>query len=326
MSEKAKKYGLTLKNRVVLANVLFWLLLAGLMSYAISFNGDLNDRSWLALFTQGLFGITLFMVPAVYFNTQVLLPHLYLKKRYWAYTGALVLVALVWPPFPIYLNNLIDTHFFNSQPEDLDKPFDLVGIFVILFVLIASTFVNLFYRELTKQGRADEAEKEKLSIELSMLRNQISPHFFFNTLNNLYALALEESKETPAVILKLSEMMRYTLYDCDGSSVKLSQEVNYLENYINLQLIRYRQKVDVQFEKAVSDGEIEICPLVLIVFLENAFKHGVEGLEEGAFVHIKLEAIEGEILFHMINKTGLVREHWTQKSQKALGTGVWRPV
>lgn len=307
MTEQVEKSRLLTKTRVILANVLFWLLLAGFLSFAIAQTNTVDDRSWPSLFAQGLFGISLFMVPSVYFNTQVLVPHLLVKKRYFAYVGALILTSLVWPPFPIYLDNLIDSHFFNAQPEDLDEPFDVVGMFVTFFVMVISSLVNMSYRSLRQQGRVDKAEKEKLTIELSMLRNQISPHFFFNTLNNLYALALDESKETPAVILKLSEMMRYTLYDCDGSSVKLSDEINYLENYINLQLIRYRQNVDIQFEKRVTDSEIEICPLVLIVFLENAFKHGVEGLESGAFVHMRLEANNDYILFRIANKIGPVR-------------------
>ena len=296
------------KTKVILANVLFWLLLAGFLSYAIAQTNTVEGRSWPSLFAQGLFGISLFMVPAVYFNTQVLVPQLLVKKRYYSYVGVLILCSLVWPPFPIYLDNLIDTHLFNAPPEDLDEPFDVVGMFVTFFVMVISSLANMSYRSLKQQGKVDKAEKEKLSMELNMLRNQISPHFFFNTLNNLYALALEESKETPAVILKLSEMMRYTLYDCDGSSVKLTDEISYLENYINLQLIRYRQNVDIQFEKTVANPDLEICPLVLIVFLENAFKHGVEGLEEGAFVHMKLVADEGHIHFHIANKMGPVRK------------------
>lgn len=296
------------RTKVIAANVLFWILLAGFISYAISLTNVVVDRTWPSLFAQGLLGITLLMVPPVYFNTLVLVPNLLVKKRYLAYAGTLVLIAVVWPPFPIYLDNLIDSHFFNAQPEDLDEPFDVVGIFVTLFVMIVSSLVNMAYRSLTQQGRVDKAEKEKLSMELSMLRNQISPHFFFNTLNNLYALALEESKETPGVILKLSEMMRYTLYDCDESSVKLTDEISYLENYIDLQLIRYRQNVDIQFERELADTDLEICPLVLIVFLENAFKHGVEGLEEGAFVHMHLQANKEQIHFRITNKIGPVRK------------------
>jgi len=296
------------KTKVILANVLFWMVLAALLSYAIAETNQVEGRSWPSLFAQGLFGIVLLMVPPVYFNTQVLVPQFLVKRRYLPYAGSLVLIALVWPPFPIYLDNLIDSHLFNAPPEDLDSPFDITGAFVTFFVMVISSLVNMSYRSFRQQGRADKAEKEKLSMELGMLRNQISPHFFFNTLNNLYALALEESKETPAVILKLSEMMRYTLYDCDSSSVKLSDEVNYLENYINLQLIRYRQKVDIQFEKELANTELEICPLVLIVFLENAFKHGVEGLEEGAFVHLKLSADEKQIRFQITNRVGHVRK------------------
>ncbi len=287
----------------VILNVVFWLLIAALVGYGVSLSHE-EDRTFLSLLLQGSMGITLFIVPAVYFNTLVLIPRLLIKRKYWQYALSVLFFAAIWPPLPIYISNMADARFFGTKPEDFDQPFSTVGIFVILFVVVLSTLVNMTYRAIWHSRKVGEIENERLNTELMMLRNQISPHFFFNTLNNLYALALEESKETPDVILKLSEMMRYTLYDCNTAYVPLSGEVTYLCNYISLQQIRHHQQVEITFEQYIDDQDVVICPLILIVFLENAFKHGVDSSENGSFVRMNLKADSQEINFTVINSVG----------------------
>ena len=130
-------------------------------------------------------------------------------------------------------------------------------------------------------------KSEKAKTELSLLRTQINPHFFFNTLNNLYALTVKNSKQAPEVILKLSDMMRYTIYEGEKETVKLGDEIEYLNNYIDLHKIRYKKTVDISFKQDVNT-EITVAPLLYIILLENAFKHGVETLTENAYIHINL--------------------------------------
>ena len=128
---------------------------------------------------------------------------------------------------------------------------------------------------------------EKAKTELSLLRAQINPHFFFNTLNNLYALTIKNSKQAPEVILKLSDMMRYTIYEGEKERVKIQDEVEYLNNYIELHKIRYKKSVDIIFIHEIDDS-LTIAPLLYIILLENAFKHGIETLTENAFIHMNL--------------------------------------
>ena len=127
----------------------------------------------------------------------------------------------------------------------------------------------------------------KREAELSLLRSQINPHFFFNTLNNLYALTITKSEQAPEVILKLSDMMRYTIYEGEKEKVKLLDEITYLENYIELHKIRYKKTVKISFNHTV-DTSLTVAPLMFIILLENAFKHGIESLSENAFIHIDL--------------------------------------
>lgn len=134
-----------------------------------------------------------------------------------------------------------------------------------------------------------ELKNEKLHSELSLLKSQINPHFFFNTLNNLYGLAIEKSEETPEVILKLSEMMRYTIYDGKKETVSIEAEIKFLKNYIDLHTIRHFNKLDVKFDTKIHQSDLKIAPLLLINLLENAFKHGAEKLEKDAIINISIQ-------------------------------------
>ncbi|MEM8898028.1 MAG: histidine kinase [Bacteroidota bacterium] len=143
-------------------------------------------------------------------------------------------------------------------------------------------------------------QADKVRAELSLLKTQINPHFFFNTLNNLYGLAVEKSDQAPAMILKLSDMMRYTIYEGKAEYVALKDEVAYLEDYIDLHKIRYQKKVEISFQKDLQHTH-RIAPLLLIVLLENAFKHGVESLAENAFITLSLSTSPKNIQFSISN-------------------------
>lgn len=152
--------------------------------------------------------------------------------------------------------------------------------FILLFAFLAEWLIS----HLTNTVRV---KNEQTQAELLHLRSQLNPHFFFNTLNNLYALTIKNSKQAPEVILKLSEMMRYTIYEGEKNTVTIKDEITYLENYIELHKIRYRKPVSIQFNHTI-DESLTIPPLLFINLLENAFKHGVDTLTENAFIKLKL--------------------------------------
>ena len=156
-----------------------------------------------------------------------------------------------------------------------------------LFLLPIPVLVMLWFYEQWKWFRTLKAEKAEA--ELALLRSQINPHFFFNTLNNLYSLVVHQSDKAPEVILKLSDMMRYTIYEGKKDKVSLKEEIEYLQGYIDLHKIRYQKEVDIRFN-APAETELQLAPLLFIVPLENAFKHGVESLRGGAYIHVCIKA------------------------------------
>lgn len=143
-------------------------------------------------------------------------------------------------------------------------------------------------------------KSDKTEAELALLKTQINPHFFFNTLNNLYSLTVKHSEKAPDVILKLSDMMRYTIYEGKKEYVPLKEEIEYLKNYIELHKIRYRKEVTFQFNHSINE-EDTIAPLLFIILLENAFKHGVEMLTDEAYIKMDLTSDSREIHFTIEN-------------------------
>ncbi|MBC2845229.1 sensor histidine kinase [Winogradskyella flava] len=168
----------------------------------------------------------------------------------------------------------------------------------VLFLVICYLIFSWVYEKI-KIIR--ELKNEKLHSELSFLRSQINPHFFFNTLNNLYGLAIEKSEETPKTILKLSEMMRYTIYDGKKEKVAIEKEIDFLKNYIDLHTIRHFDKLDVTFDIDTNEPNLKIAPLLLINLLENAFKHGAEKLDKDAFIHLNISTHTNIINFTIEN-------------------------
>lgn len=172
----------------------------------------------------------------------------------------------------------------------------------IVIIFMAFGYVMLIQWFLQERIRR-RLESEKLTAELSFLKMQINPHFLFNTLNNIYSLSLKKSENTPDSILKLSDMMRYMLYEKEDAEyhVPLNKEIKYLENFIALQKLRYSGEMHMTFEIKVDTDNQKICPLILVPFVENAFKHGVLN-DASNPLSIQLTAADNKIIFAISNK------------------------
>ena len=179
----------------------------------------------------------------------------------------------------------------RTHSENLDL------FFVFLFPV--PLFIVLWVYDQWKWFQNLKADKTKA--ELALLKQQVNPHFFFNTLNNLYGLAKQKSDRTPDLILKLSDIMRYVIYKGKENLVKIEEEIEYLENYIEIQEIRQHKKLDIQFKKVIDRPGVLIPPLLFIILLENAFKHGVDTLTDQAYVFIHLQVIKNKIIFRVTN-------------------------
>jgi len=169
------------------------------------------------------------------------------------------------------------------------------------FFLTIEIAYLIFYWVYKYRRGIQQLKSDKLEAELMLLKNQINPHFFFNTLNNLHSLIKKDADAAQDYVLKLSDLMRFTIYDSGKESVMLKDEVSYLINFIDLQTARYHKDIDVNFEKTIKNSDASVAPLLFINLLENAFKHGVEKATDNAFVHIKLIEDDTKISFTVKN-------------------------
>ncbi|TDQ25572.1 sensor histidine kinase [Tenacibaculum caenipelagi] len=178
--------------------------------------------------------------------------------------------------------------------------------FITLYFLVL--FFTFFYWLFKQIKSIIRLKNEKTKTELMHLKSQVNPHFFFNTLNNLYGLVGKDAKKAQELILKLSDMMRYSVYDGEKDTVLLSEEVTYLQNYIELHKMRYHKTIDIQFNIDITDNDYKVMPLLFIILLENAFKHGVENLRKNAYVHLNLTAHQNAINFEIENNFDVTEE------------------
>ena len=238
----------------------------------------------------------------IYFNWLWLIPRYLEQAKYWAYILGIIASLLVLGLILAFHNEFTGSSVLaNKEGVILRFPPFVEIIGAGLGALCLTTPIYLSYHWFIQQNKINELRNEQLTTELAFLKNQINPHFFFNTLNNLYALTLENSKAAPKVILKLSDLMRYTLYEGREEKVSLDQEIRCLYDYLELQQLRIHKPFDLRFEQQVEAPSVIIPPLLFLTLIENAFKHGVDTLTTGAYVHIELKSNENQLIFKLKN-------------------------
>lgn len=259
-----------------------------------------------------------FYATGVYFNIFYLIPNYLSNKKFVVYCILLVLVTIILTPLQVFFLYIKASQFpdyqislYQSQP----------WFFILTFLVVSlSTIFKIISDWVRHQRERKELQTESMQSELRFLRSQINPHFLFNTLNNLYALTLKKSDDAPEIVLKLSEMMRYMLYECNERRVFLSKEVNYLRNYLDLERLRQGKNMEISFEVNGTIAQQKIAPLMFIPFLENSFKHGASNhLAEGGFVHIKLNIEEHNVHLFIENSKPEVPIRHTGKRSGGIG-------
>ena len=260
---------------------------------------------WRLLRTDPLFALTnelivvVLYAALVYFNLLYLIPKFLAKKQFTAYLGLLFLSILIFTPLRV-----LTLYFkFSTMPHmqtDLVRNLNLFFV-PTAFVAISSTVYKIVVDWVTNLREKQELQTKTMQTELRFLRSQINPHFLFNTLNSLYALTLKKSDDAPEIVLKLSEMMRYMLYECNEKRVLLKKEVNYLGNYLDLERIRHGKQAEISFDvQGTVDGQT-IAPLMFIPFVENSFKHGVNHSVRESFVRIFMDVEDKAVQFYIEN-------------------------
>lgn len=235
----------------------------------------------------------------VYFNLFYLIPNYLTRKKFLTYGVLLVVFTIIVTPLKV----IIFFFKFAGQPElQADMIEDLNLHFLFTFLIVgASTIVKIVKDWAQHLREKQELETQTMQSELRFLKSQINPHFLFNTLNNLYALTLKKSDQAPEIVIKLSEMMRYMLYECNEKRVPLRKEVNYIRNYLDLEQLRQGKNIDINFKVEGQVSDQEIAPLMFIPFLENSFKHGLSNHITKGFVNIKLSVKEQCVNFYIEN-------------------------
>jgi sensor histidine kinase YesM len=252
-------------------------------------NTEEEHNFFLSLITN-LSWITIF-----YLNAYVLIPFFIYKKRYWVYFF-IILLILLW----MILQTAKLFQLFYNLAEFNPELHLLFVIFVFVLMIASSTAYRMIQDRMSLEKIAVEKEKENLKTELAFLRSQISPHFVFNVLNNMVALSRMKSEDLEPSLIKLSSLLRYMLYETKTEKVLLNKEIEYLRSYIDLQSQRFARTTKIVCDISDPDRALFLEPMLLIPFVENAFKHGT-GSIENAEISIKLKTINDVLHFEVKN-------------------------
>ncbi|WP_026463933.1 sensor histidine kinase [Adhaeribacter aquaticus] len=276
------------QRRVLLLHLSFWCVYISFSLYQLSQFRHGRGIDW----TQGLEYISiqlLFNVSIAYLNYAILLPRFLESKNLWRYFVEFLVPFAFLVTARIYLQRYLVDGLSRQEWFFYSPLFTVQVIFITLFIAIFVGMLRFAKDWFEFEAKKKEIENEKLYAELNFLKAQINPHFLFNTLNNLYYLAYTQSPNTTEVIAKLSQMMRYMIYDSNYPKVQLSKEIEYMENYISLERLRLNNQIPIHFEVTGNPDQFFIVPLIFITFLENAFKHGVSNNQAGCWVNISID-------------------------------------
>ncbi len=214
---------------------------------------------------------------------------------------------------------LVQSRFHLHNKSFTDFLLKIAPFFIISFVL--GVFIKLARAALQTQLKDVKATAAQRQIELELLQSQLSPHFLFNTLNNIYGLSLSQQEKIPALLLKLSDLLRYSVYTTNELFVPITEELTYINNYIDFEKIRLGDRLVLMTSiEDISDSSVKIAPMLLIVFIENAFKHSRNTLDQKIRVDIRLKKSDNFILFSVSNSQGInIEERKNGKDQPGLG-------
>jgi sensor histidine kinase YesM len=294
------------KLMMVLAHILFWVCYISLPLLLDNpqqggggpppTNNPINrgDNGFHEHFLAIFFSINLISVLIFYANTEWLMPQFFRKKSIGKYIVGVVLLLFI----ALVANYCFRILITGQPPRTFLRP---TTFYLLMSVIGLSTCYRLLTDYQEERTLRVEQEKSRLQSELSFLRSQISPHFMFNLMNSLAALARKKSDLLEPVIVKMSDLLRYMLYDSDETKVPIDKEVNYLNSYVELQKLRFGTHIKIEMEIDVQNKNIAIEPMLLIPFVENAFKHGT-GYINDPFIEIKLTTTATQLCFLVKNK------------------------
>ena len=281
-------------NKRLLPHFLFWL-------FYVLFFGSIygkygNDYRWYLLESLCMLP---FVMLATYVTIYAILPF-YLQRKKLLVTVVLIIILL----FFVTLGERIFLRLLNSLPITAESLFGVTFLYLLLetnFMVFIAFAIKIVKKWFEQQNEKHEMEKRNLQTELNLLKSQLHPHFLFNTMNNLYALSLEKSAKTSEGIAKMSDLLRSVLYECNESEIPLEKEIRLIENFIDLEKLRYANRLQLEFTVKGDVGRFKIAPMLLYTFVENCFKHGSRNDPGNPFIRIHIDATGDDFLFQAEN-------------------------
>jgi two-component system, LytTR family, sensor kinase len=280
-------------------HLVFWVLF---FLYSWLPEASINDKSY-ATFLSALYNLPL-VIAVTYYTINISIDRFYLKEKYGLFwlslLGSLfvsgvirryILFRFSYPMlFPDKLNE--DLWFFPKMVMGAVNVHLIAGVGAMIFLL---------GKWMEQQHVSERLMKEKLAAQLELLKSQVQPHFIFNTLNNIYMLSLKGSPQTSDMIYRLSALLSYMLYDAKEKTIPIEKEIDYIKNYINLEKIRYGERLDVQLNVYNNVKGVHVPPLLVLPLVENAFKHGVSRSSSDSWVHIDITLKKKSLIFKIEN-------------------------
>lgn len=299
------------RNRSWIGHMVFWLVLLVILIFS-----DFSQVGWPLVLYQKVVDIIFYAI-IIYINLLYLIPNFLSHKKFWTYVALLLLAVLVLTPIKIAIQVFLFAdapsfqHYFIENQSYFFMSMFLVGSSSTIYGILSDWFIH--------QSEKMELQTQTMQSELKFLRSQINPHFLFNTLNNLYALTLKKSDDAPEIVLKLSEMMRYMLYECNEKRVPLQKEVAYMKNYLDLERLRQHESIDIQFNLNGDISDQTIAPLLLIPFIENSFKHGLSSQLNHGWVNIDMHVHGNKLKFTIENSKGPSQPRQVHRKSGGIG-------
>ncbi|MBI1305776.1 MAG: histidine kinase [Bacteroidetes bacterium] len=278
-----------------LHHILFWL--SYFIFWTIFFHTELSLKASLvnSFITISIHGV------ASYFNIYILFNKLLLQKLYFSYIVAVlltvILAGLMWM-MTIYSVNF---NYFGNLRNPWEQKYFLPMMLSVSYTLAITLSLKLVKQWYERERVTQNLERINMETELKYLKSQINPHFLFNSLNSLYALTLTKSDKAPELVLKLSDILRYVLYDGGERWVSLEKEISYLRNYLDLEQIRNGERLKISFDINGNVGGKQVAPMLFLTFLENSFKHGIQQKTSSGYVNVKMDVDEQNLHFQIQN-------------------------
>ncbi len=288
----------------ILLHLLFWC--GVLLFYTYFFGTESDNLGYVFSFSLFLMPIT---IAVTYVSIYKLIPEYLIKKKYFLfilYSCYTLIISSYLIMISVFYGLIYLSNFVYSNMPPISRNLLFISVAVYLVVVIVSAFkllkLNLKHAEKTKmlETKILETQLKLKEQELNYLKMQIHPHFLFNTLNTMYGFALKKADETPEMILKLSNLLDYLLYQVDKPFVLLKDDINHIEDYISLEKMRFHETLDISFKTENISETVQIAPMLLLPFIENSFKHGV--IKNGLLtIKILLSCKDNNVLFSIEN-------------------------